>query len=98
PPPAGFGARAEAIATRLLALQRGEALPAGATAPEPTDTRQAQERAALEQLAKEMLASLAHVEQVLDDFFRNPARREPLLQLHQPLQQIIGALSMLGET
>ena len=98
PPPAGFGARAEGIATRLLALQRGEALPAGASVPEPTDTRQAQERAALEQLAKEMLASLAHVEQVLDDFFRNPARREPLLQLHQPLQQIIGALSMLGET
>ena len=98
PPPAGFGARAEGIATRLLALQRGEALAAGAAAPEPADARQAQERAALEQVAKEMLASLAHVEQVLDDFFRNPARRDPLLQLHQPLQQIIGALSMLGET
>ncbi len=98
PPPAGFGTRADGIATRLLALQRGEALPAGTTAPEPADTRQVQERDALEQVAKEMLASLAHVEQVLDDFFRNQARREPLLQLHQPLQQIIGALSMLGET
>ncbi|HPV61792.1 MAG TPA: Hpt domain-containing protein [Thauera aminoaromatica] len=98
PPPAGFGARAEQIAARLLALQRGEPLSAGAIVAAPADARQAQERAALEQVAKEMLASLAHVEQVLDDFFRNQARREPLLQLHQPLQQIIGALSMLGET
>jgi len=98
PPPTGFGTRAEGIASRLLALQRGEVLPDGTIVAEPADARQAQERAALEQVAKEMLASLAHVEQVLDDFFRNPARRDPLLQLHQPLQQIIGALSMLGET
>ena len=98
PPPTGFGVRTESIASRLLALQRGEPLPGGTILAEPADARHAQERAALEQVVKEMLASLAHVEQVLDDFFRNPARRDPLLQLHQPLQQIIGALSMLGET
>ena len=97
PPAPGFGARASVAAARLEALQRGET-PSAASAPALDDARQAQERAALEQVSREMLASLAHVEQVLDDFFRNQAKREPLLGLHRPLQQIIGALSMLGET
>ncbi|NUQ50518.1 MAG: Hpt domain-containing protein, partial [Phycisphaerae bacterium] len=97
PPAPGFSTRAEVAAARLDALQRGET-PAAASAPTLDDVRQAQERAALEQVSREMLASLAHVEQALDDFFRNQAKRDPLLRLHQPLQQIIGALSMLGET
>jgi chemosensory pili system protein ChpA (sensor histidine kinase/response regulator) len=97
PPAPGFSARAGVAAARLEALQRGET-PAAASAPTLDDARQAQERAALEQVSREMLASLAHVEQALDDFFRNQAKRDPLLRLHQPLQQIIGALSMLGET
>ena len=98
PPEAGFRARVAAMLQRLQALQRGET-PLAASAGEVLDgASQSQEKAVLEQLAKEMLASLGHVEQALDDFFRNPARREPLQQLHQPLQQIVGALSVLGET
>src|SRR5690606_15428264 len=94
----GFGARVDAMLQRLHALQRGETPLAGAADDVLGAAGSAQDKTVLEQLAKEMLSSLGHVEQALDDFFRNPARREPLLQLHQPLQQIIGALSVLGET
>ncbi|MDX9886414.1 Hpt domain-containing protein [Thauera sp.] len=98
PPEAGFGARVDAMLPRLQALQRGELPLAGAADDVLGVSTPAQDKALLEQLAKEMLSSLGHVEQALDDFFRNPARRDPLLLLHQPLQQIIGALSVLGET
>ncbi|HAF55200.1 MAG TPA: hybrid sensor histidine kinase/response regulator, partial [Thauera sp.] len=98
PPQAGFSARVEAMLARLQSLQRGEALLAGGSDDVLATASPSQEKALLEQLAREMLASLGQVEQALDDFFRNPARREPLLQLHQPLQQIVGALSVLGET
>src|SRR5690606_36511061 len=94
----GFGARVDAMLQRLHALQRGETPLAGAADDVLGAAGSAQDKTVLEQLAKEMLSSLGHVEQALDDFFRNPAKREPLLQLHQPLQQIIGALSVLGET
>ncbi|HRP64530.1 MAG TPA: Hpt domain-containing protein [Thauera sp.] len=98
PPERSFGARADTALARLAALQRGETVGADSALDGLAGAGESQEKAALAQLAKEMLASLAHVEQVLDDFFRNQAKREPLLQLHKPLQQIIGALSMLGET
>ncbi len=98
PPAPGFSARVDAMLQRLQALQRGETPLAGAVDDVLATPDSAQDKTVLEQLAKEMLASLGHVEQALDDFFRNPAKREPLLQLHQPLQQIVGALSVLGET
>ncbi|MFU2486645.1 Hpt domain-containing protein [Thauera sp. WH-1] len=98
PPERSFGARADTALARLAALQRGETVGADSALDSLAGAGESQEKAAIAQLAKEMLASLAHVEQVLDDFFRNQAKREPLLQLHKPLQQIIGALSMLGET
>ena len=98
PPERSFGARADTVLSRLAALQRGEAVDADSALDSLASAGESQEKAALAQLAQEMLASLAHVEQVLDDFFRNQAKRDPLLQLHKPLQQIIGALSMLGET
>ncbi len=98
PPDAGFGARTEAMLQRLQALQRGEMLHAEDGDAVRAATAPTQEKSLLEQLSREMLVSLGHVEQALDGFFRNPTRREPLLQLHQPLQQIIGALSVLGET
>ncbi|WEN40974.1 Chemotaxis protein CheA [Thauera sp. GDN1] len=97
PPASGFGARVEAVQQRLQALQRGETPAAEADAATLAGAAAAQDKALLEQLSKEMLASLAQVEQALDDFFRNPARREALQRLHQPLQQISGALSVLGE-
>ena len=98
PPDAGFAARVDAMVERLHALQRGETPSVEAGDAVRAGAAPAAEKALLEQLSKEMLVSLGHVEQALDGFFRNPGRREPLLQLHQPLQQIVGALSVLGET
>ena len=83
---------------RLQALLRGEQLDAGPSGTAPRGTRDSQEKEALAQLCREMRSSLAQVEQTLDDYFRNQTKHEPLAQLHQPLQQIVGALSLLGET
>jgi len=98
PPDADLARRVNIALARLASLQRGETLPEDGGALDLGSAAQSQEKAALAQVAKEMLASLALVEQALDDFFRNQAKCEPLQHLHKPLQQIIGALSMLGET
>ena len=83
---------------RIQTLMRGET-PAPDTAnSDASGARASQEREALIQLCSEMRVSLGQVEQTLDDYFRNQAKHEPLTQLHRPLQQIVGALSVLGET
>src|SRR5271154_147764 len=46
-------------------------------------------------VAKEIMANLQHVEQVLDGFARDPAKRDTLLGLRPYLRQIHGALSVL---
>ncbi len=46
-------------------------------------------------VAKEIMANLQHVEQVLDGFAREPARRDTLPALRPYLRQIHGALSVL---
>ncbi|MGQ0545473.1 MAG: Hpt domain-containing protein [Betaproteobacteria bacterium] len=48
------------------------------------------------QVAKEIMANLQHVEQVLDAFARDPAKRETLPALDTQLRQIHGALTVLG--
>src|SRR5262245_28008588 len=48
------------------------------------------------QVAKEILANLQHVEQVLDAFARDPSKRATLQGLPPYLRQIQGALSILG--
>ncbi|KAI5914742.1 Hpt domain-containing protein [Thauera sp. 2A1] len=92
-----LAAETDATLARLAALRRGETL-----APQPISAgdsgARAHEREALAQLAKEMLSSLAQIEQTLDDFFRNPQKRAALGELNRPMQQILGALSLLGET
>ena len=47
------------------------------------------------QVAKEILANLQHVEQVLDAFARDPAKRATLAELQPYLRQIHGALVVL---
>jgi chemosensory pili system protein ChpA (sensor histidine kinase/response regulator) len=47
------------------------------------------------QVAKEIVANLQHVEQVLDGFARDPAKRETLAGLAPHLRQIHGALMVL---
>ncbi|MGD9869742.1 MAG: Hpt domain-containing protein, partial [Thauera sp.] len=98
PPEADFSARVQTLARRLEALMRGEALGRAQDEASLGIGSQAQEKSAVEQLVREMRSSLAQVEQVLDDFFRDQTRRDPLTRLHEPLQHIIGALSVLGET
>ena len=48
------------------------------------------------QVAKEILANLQHVEQVLDAFARDPGKRDTLQGLGAYLRQIHGALTVLG--
>lgn len=58
-------------------------------------SRQAQEKLLIGQVAKEIQSNLAHIEQVLDDFFRDAENRADLLTLETPLRQIVGALTMM---
>jgi len=48
------------------------------------------------QVAKEILANLQHVEQVIDAFARDAGKRAPLADLQPYLRQMHGALSVLG--
>jgi chemosensory pili system protein ChpA (sensor histidine kinase/response regulator) len=48
------------------------------------------------QVAKEIVANLQHVEQVLDAFARDPAKRDALPGLEPKLRQIHGALTVVG--
>ncbi|MDH3435997.1 MAG: Hpt domain-containing protein, partial [Betaproteobacteria bacterium] len=50
------------------------------------------------QVAREIVANLRHVEQVLDGFARDPGKRETLLGLEPYLRQIHGALNVLDFT
>ena len=48
------------------------------------------------QVAKEILANLQHVEQVIDAFARDPSKRATLSSLQPYLRQMHGALTVLG--
>jgi len=97
-PDPGFQTQAGDTLSRLEALARGEELSAPPSATSVESTRKQQEKEAIAQLSREILSSLATIEQTLDDFFRDHSKRAPLGTLHAPLHQIEGALSLLGET
>jgi hypothetical protein len=59
--------------------------------------RHAQERLFFNQLAREILTNLGHIEQGLDSYFRNPNLRDNLASLANPLKQIEGAFAVLGD-
>ena len=96
-PEAGFAAQVADTDTRLRALMRGEAIAPAERSCTVATARRAQERDALRQLSREILSSLAQVEQTLDDYFRNPQKRAPLAHLAAPLKQVEGALTLLGD-
>src|SRR5882672_181220 len=60
-------------------------------------SRKAQERLLIDQVVAEMQANLRAIEQVLDVFFRDSAKRGELASLDKPMRQLLGALEMLGE-
>ncbi|MBA3033206.1 MAG: Hpt domain-containing protein [Gammaproteobacteria bacterium] len=92
-----FSHQVDTVVGRLTALLRGEELSALELPQLDEMSRKAQERLLMHQVAKEILVSLAVIEQTLDSFFRNPAQRDDLVQLNKPLNQITGALTVLGQ-
>ncbi|HYS58249.1 MAG TPA: Hpt domain-containing protein, partial [Burkholderiales bacterium] len=60
-------------------------------------SRKAQERLLMNQVVSEMRANLRTIEQVLDAFFRDTAKRDELASLDKPVHQLLGALEMLDE-
>lgn len=60
-------------------------------------SRQARARRQIGLVARDIRSHLAQIEQILDTFFRQPARHDDLQQLEQPLQQTADALSRIGQ-
>ena len=59
-------------------------------------TRRAQEKLLIAQVAREIQSNLAQIEQALDAFFRAPDSGAGLAALDNPLNQVYGALTILG--
>ncbi|MBV8658633.1 MAG: Hpt domain-containing protein [Burkholderiales bacterium] len=88
-----FAAQAEAMRARL---QGASDVPEVTLLDEVS--RKAQERLLMNQVAQEIQANLGQIEQVLDDFFRDPSSRAELRTTDGPIRQIRGALAMLDES
>jgi chemosensory pili system protein ChpA (sensor histidine kinase/response regulator) len=93
-----FGQQAEAMGARLEACRRG-GMPKGAPEVPLLDemSRRAQERLLMAQVVSEIQTNLRTIEQALDAFFRDPAKRAELAGLEKPVRQVLGALTMLNE-
>lgn len=96
-PDASFTTQSGGTMQRLAALMRGEKVEAAEHSASVEAARRQQEREALSQVAREILSSLAQVEQLLDDYFRNQSKSAPLAGLAHPLKQIEGALTLIGD-
>jgi chemosensory pili system protein ChpA (sensor histidine kinase/response regulator) len=94
---ADFGGQVNAMLTRLDAARAGRSISASAPMLDEMSKR-AQERVLLSQVGREIRANLRHMEQVLDAFFRDNAKRGELATLAKDSQQIRGALNVLGLT
>ncbi|MEO8739530.1 MAG: Hpt domain-containing protein, partial [Casimicrobiaceae bacterium] len=92
-----FPKQVDAMLARLDAAAQNKPLPSTSAAPILDEmARRAQERLILAQVAREIQANLRHMEQVLDAFFRDHAKRGDLATLAHDSKQITGALKMLG--
>ncbi|QJR13259.1 Hpt domain-containing protein [Usitatibacter palustris] len=95
---ADFPRQAKAVNERLRAAMAGEPLP-------PMDTsegglldqmtRRAQERLLIFQVGQEVQVNLQNIEQALDAYFRDPAKRPELKALPGLFAQVQGALMIL---
>jgi chemosensory pili system protein ChpA (sensor histidine kinase/response regulator) len=94
-----LGRQVEVVLERLGAVVFGEP----AKGPLPTTglvdemTRRAQERLAMGTALIEILANLKHIEQVLDAYFRDPAKVDQLAGVDPVIHRVSGALRVLGE-
>jgi len=97
-----FPKQAQAVVGRLGAAMGNEALaPIDTVGGGLLDemTRRAQERLLIFQVGQEVQVNLQNIEQVLDGFFRDPAKRPDLARLPPQFSQVQGALMImeLGE-
>ncbi len=92
-----FPEQVAAMLSRLDAAQAARPLPAATGSLIDEIFRRAQERILVAQVAREMQANLRHMEQVLDAFFRDHAKRSELATLGKDSMQIRGALRMLEQ-
>ena len=92
-----FARSADAVVNRLGAVGRGEELGLLELPHLDAMSRRAQERLLLESVAREIRTNLGAIEQTLDAFFRDTSRQATLAALKQPIQQIQGALLVLGQ-
>lgn len=96
---ADFAEQSQFVCARLKACVLGKLLRTAPTIPLLDEmSRKAQERLVLNQVVSEMQANLRSIEQALDAFYRDPAKRVDLAALGGPLHKVSGALDMLGET
>ncbi len=92
-----FAEQAATVGNRLDAAMRNEPLATMEIPHLDEMSRVAQEKLLLGQVAKEILANLGFVEQSLDAFFRDPGRVDELAGLTKPINQMEGALTILGQ-
>ena len=93
-----FGEQARLLRSRLQDCMKGTLRPTAPDIPLLDEmSRKAAERLVMNQVVNEMQANLRAIEQILDVFFRDSAKRGELAALEKPMRQLLGALEMLGE-
>src|SRR6185503_6890631 len=93
-----FARQAQAVVRRLAAAMSGEAVaPIDTSAGGLLDemTRRAQEKLLIFQVGQEVQVNLQNIEQVLDGFFRDSAKRPDLAKLPAQFSQVQGALMIM---
>ena len=94
-----FAHQVDVTVARMHACMAGRPMAGSSETPLLDEmSRRAQEQLLIAQVAKEIQSNLAQIEQVLDGFFRDAGKRDELATLDGPFRQIVGALSMLGQT
>ncbi|MDR0736703.1 MAG: Hpt domain-containing protein [Zoogloeaceae bacterium] len=93
---ADFGHQSQLMVSRLKACVTGQPLTDDAPLLDEM-SRRAQEKILMAQVAREILNNLAQVEQALDAYFRNPVKHLDAAHLEELLNQIVGALTILGQ-
>ena len=93
-----FAHQVDVTVARIHGCIAGNLPPPGSEIPLLDEmSRQAQEKLLIGQVAKEIQSNLVQIEQVLDGFFRDAAKRGELEGLDVPLKQVIGALTMMRQ-
>lgn len=95
---ADFAEQVNVVVARLAKAASGEMLEVPGIALVDAIPQRAPGRLLLESVANEIHINLGAIEQVLDNFFRDSARKDRLNELQAPLQQVKDALVALDET